>query len=308
MTFFTKEVKIALTAIAAGILLFFGINFFKGINLFKPSNSYTIQFADVTGLTVSSSVYANGYPIGTVRAINYDYKNGNRVFVEVEVDDEMRNPRSTHAELVAQMLGGVTMSHILGPNTADVITPSDTIYGYIHQGALEKMEAMVPVIEQLIPKLDSILDNVNRLTGDPALTATLHNTAALTADLRTATNHLDRLLTDDVPRITNRLDRVGANVETLSNNLANVDVAGTVQNVNTTLENANDFMHQLTDVASNLNTKMNSRDNSLGLLLTDRALYDNLNGTARSADSLLIDLKAHPKRYVHFSVFGKKDK
>lgn len=308
MKFFTKEVKIALTAIVAAALLFFIINFFKGINLFSPTNHYVVRFDNVAGLTVSAPVYANGYPVGTVRSISYDYASRDRVMVDVELDDEMRIPAGTHAELASQMLGGVTMSLILGPNPADVLSPGDTVEGGVHQGAIEKLEAMMPVIETMVPKIDSILTNINRLTGDPALATTLQNAAALTADLRTTTRQLNTLMENDVPQLTAHLNQIGANVETLSGNLAQVDVKGTVDNVNATLRDAQGFVQTMNSLTQNLDSKMRADDNSLGLLLSDRQLYDNLNSTVRSADSLLIDLRQHPKRYVHFSLFGRKDK
>lgn len=308
MKFFTKEVKIALTAIVAAALLFFIINFFKGINLFSPTNHYVVRFDNVAGLTVSAPVYANGYPVGTVRSISYDYASRDRVMVDVELDDEMRIPAGTRAELASQMLGGVTMSLILGPNPADVLSPGDTVEGGVHQGAIEKLEAMMPVIETMVPKIDSILTNINRLTGDPALAATLQNAAALTADLRTTTRQLNTLMENDIPQLTAHLNQIGANVETLSGNLAQVDVKGTVDNVNATLRDAQGFVQTMNSLTQNLDSKMRADDNSLGLLLSDRQLYDNLNSTVRSADSLLIDLRQHPKRYVHFSLFGRKDK
>ena len=308
MKFFTKEVKIALTAIVAAALLFFIINFFKGINLFSPTNHYVVRFDNVAGLTVSAPVYANGYPVGTVRSISYDYASRDRVMVDVELDDEMRIPAGTRAELASQMLGGVTMSLILGPNPADVLSPGDTVEGGVHQGAIEKLEAMMPVIETMVPKIDSILTNINRLTGDPALAATLQNAAALTADLRTTTRQLNTLMENDVPQLTAHLNKIGANVETLSGNLAQVDVKGTVDNVNATLRDAQGFVQTMNSLTQNLDSKMRADDNSLGLLLSDRQLYDNLNSTVCSADSLLIDLRQHPKRYVHFSLFGRKDK
>lgn len=308
MKFFTKEVKIALTAIVAAALLFFIINFFKGINLFSPTNHYVVRFDNVAGLTVSAPVYANGYPVGTVRSISYDYASRDRVMVDVELDDEMRIPAGTRAELASQMLGGVTMSLILGPNPADVLSPGDTVEGGVHQGAIEKLEAMMPVIETMVPKIDSILTNINRLAGDPALAATLQNAAALTADLRTTTRQLNTLMENDVPQLTAHLNQIGANVETLSGNLAQVDVKGTVDNVNATLRDAQGFVQTMNSLTQNLDSKMRADDNSLGLLLSDRQLYDNLNSTVRSADSLLIDLRQHPKRYVHFSLFGRKDK
>ena len=112
----TREIKIALTAVAAGVLLFVGINFLKGINVFESSNSYYVKFKDIKGLTVSNAVYANGYPVGIVREINYNYSDNNGVVVRIELDKNMSIPRGTTAELEVAMMGGVTMNLLLGQN------------------------------------------------------------------------------------------------------------------------------------------------------------------------------------------------
>lgn len=308
MKYFTKEVKIALMAIVAIALLFAGINFLKGINIFKSSNTYYVKFADISGLTVSNPVYANGYPVGIVRTIEYDYQRSTGAVVGIELDEAMRVPAETRAELESELMGGVKMNLRLGPNPTHNLAPGDTLQGGIYEGALNQLSAMVPTVEQLLPKLDSIMTNLNRLTGDPALAQTLHNAADITSELKTTATRLNGMMAHDVPQLTARLNRIGANVEQLTGKLAAVDVDATMASLNATLTNAQQMSEQLNSASATLNAKMGSRDNTLGLMLNDRALYDNLNSTVQSADQLLIDLKAHPKRYVHFSVFGKKDK
>lgn len=303
-----KEVKIALTATVALVLLFMGLNFLKGVNVFKPMNTYYVKFKDIAGLAVSNAVYANGYPVGIVRSIDYDYKRGENVVVCIELDDEMRVPKDTRAELEAELMGGVKMSLILGPNPTANIEQGDTITGGMHQGALNKLESMVPSLEQLLPKLDSILANVNQLTSDPALLQTLHNAAAITGNLKESSEALNRMMKNDIPQTLGHLNRAGANAEQFTDQLAAMDVQQTLNSVNATLESAHNLSNQLGSMATDLNTKLQSKDNTLGLFLNDRGVYDNLNSTMSSADSLLKDFKAHPKRYVHFSVFGKKDK
>ena len=299
--YFTKEIKIALTAIVAIVLLYYGISFLKGINLFKSSNTYQVEFADIVGLTVSSPVYANGYAVGIVRNIDYNYDNPGHVVVSVSLDKEMRIPEGSHAELVSSLMGGVTMNLILGANPLKHISTSDTIRGNIHMGVMDKVSELVPSVEKMLPKLDSILMSINQLLADPALKNSLHNVEGITSNLQHSTAQLNQLLDNDIPHLTNRLDRIGANVETLTGNLKGLDVAGTLARVNSTLDNVN-------HMTSTLDNRINSKDNSLGLLLNDRGVYDNLNNTVKSANELMVDLKAHPKRYVHFSVFGKKDK
>ncbi len=308
MNFFTKEVKIALTAIVAVVLMYFFINFFKGVNLFKSSNTYYVKFDDVCGLLEANQVFANGYAVGLVRSIDFDYAEGKGVLVAVELDKEMRLPVGTTADLEVEMLGGVKMNLRLGTNPLVALEPGDTISGGLYQGALAKMSAMVPQVEQLMPKLDSILSNLARLTGDPALTQTLHNLADMTGDLKTTTKSLNGLLANDVPQLTKRLNNISANLEKTTGQLANVDIDAIMGKVNATLENVNSLSKRMDNVALTLDNKMNSNTGTLGALLNDRALYNSLDSTVNSANALLMDLKANPKRYVHFSVFGKKQK
>lgn len=303
-----KEIKIALTAIVALVLLFIGLNFLKGINVFKSTNTYYVKFKDVAGLAVSNPVYANGYPVGIVRTINYDYQRGENVVVAIELDDDMRVPAQTRAELETELMGGVKMLLVLGPNPAKNIEQGDTIQGGMHLGAMDKLNDMIPTVEKMLPKLDSIMDNLNRLTGDPALAATLHNAQAITDNLKESSIQLNSMMRNDLPPMLANLKSASANANRLTANLAAIDVQTTINSVNATLTSAHNLANQLGDMSTSLDRKLKSKDNTLGLFLNDTNVYDNLNSTLRNADSLMIDLKAHPKRYVHFSVFGKKEK
>ena len=156
---------------------------------------------------------------------------------------------------------------------------------------------MIPQIEKMLPKLDSILTSVNQLLADQALTSTLHHVESLTANLDETSQQLNRMMKHELPELTGKLNRIGDNFVTISDNLKEIDYAAAMQKVDETLAN----VKRLTD-------QLNSKDNTVGLLLNDPALYNNLNATTANAASLLEDLKNHPKRYVHFSLFGKKDK
>ena len=304
----TNEVKIALTAIAAVALLFVGINFLKGINVFESSNSYYVKFKDIKGLAVSNLVYANGYPVGTVRDIDYNYGDNNGVVVRVELDENMRIPRNTHAELEVALMGGVTMNLVLGPNPTDNIAPHDTIDGGLYSGAMDKASALIPDVARMLPKLDSILTNLNRLSGDPALQKTLANAAEISENLKTTSAQLDRMMGREVPQMMGHLNRTAAHAEAFSGQLAQVDVKQTMAEVQGTLQSVNTMAGQMNSLLTDVNQKLNSPTNNLGAFLADRKLYDRLNSTVSHADSLMIDLKAHPKRYVHFSLFGRTSK
>lgn len=301
-----NEVKIAIAAIIGVGLLIFGINYLKGVNLLTASNTYYVKFHDAQQLAVGNQVYANGYSVGTIRDLQFNYTNNSEVIAAIELDDKLRLPKGTKAELVSPLMGGVVLNLILGPNPVDVLNPRDTIVGGPHLGALDKAGDLMPSVEAMLPKLDSILANVNALTGDAALQQTLANAAALTDNLVRTSQALDAIMANQVPATLN-------NVNTLTGNLAKIDVDGTVKNVNgtvttlnTTLTDAQKVMAELQTTLADVQRQLTSTNGTAGALLNDRELYDRLNRTVASADSLVTDLKANPKRYVHFSVFGKK--
>lgn len=303
-----KETKIALTAVVALILLFIGLNFLKGVNVFQSTNTYYVKFKDVAGLAVSNPVYANGYAVGIVRRIDFDYDKAENVLVTIELDDEMRVPEQTRAELESELMGGVKMSLVLGPNPTRHIALGDTIYGGMHQGVMDKMGRLIPVVETLLPKLDSVMSNINRLTGDSALVQILHQTSALATNLNESSAQLNRMMKNDIPQTLAHLKKTSAHAEHITGELAKIDMVAMTNSLNETLANANAFSKKLNHMTDDLNQKMNGKDNTLGLFLNDRGVYDNLNSTLENANELMKDLKLHPKRYVHFSVFGKKDK
>ncbi|MBQ8500878.1 MAG: MCE family protein [Bacteroides sp.] len=297
MKYLTKEVKIGIAGVVALFVLIYGINYLKGIYLFKPTSYFYVEFKNVNGLTKSSPVFADGYNVGIVRELYYDYTQPGKVVAEIDVDPELRIPKGSSAELVAEMLGGVKMNLLLANNPRERYQAGDTIPGALNNGIMEKAAQMVPQIEQMLPKLDSILVSLNVLLADPALPATLHNVQDMTASLATTSRQLEGLMKNDIPQLTGKLNTIGDNFVTISNNLATVDYAAAMRKIDATLA----------DVKS-VTEKLTRTDNTVGLLLNDPSFYNNLSTTAANAASLLEDLQAHPKRYVHFSLFGKKDK
>ncbi|MBQ0164906.1 MAG: MCE family protein [Bacteroidales bacterium] len=300
MKSWTKEIKIALTAIVAAICVFVGINFLKGINVFGSSRTYYVKFRDCAGLQVTNAVYANGFPVGIVRNINYNYSDNDGVVAEIELDSEMQLPAGTVAELEKGIMGGVTLNLMLGPNPCALLSLHDTIQGGPRQGALDLAGAMVPDIQRLLPKLDSILVNINALTANPALAASLANLQKISADLAQVTSNL--------PKTMAQVDGTVSNLNSMSGKFNEMDFQSTLNSVDSTLAATHALIGRFDQLSADIDSKLNSRDGTLGLLLNDTQLHDNLNRTVQSADSLVTDLKAHPKRYVHFSIFGKKDK
>lgn len=296
----TKEIKIALVAIVGILIMYFGINFLKGMNLFSTNNAYYMTFDDIQGLGASTPIYADGYKVGIVDGLEYDYKENGPIKVKVDIIKDLRIPQGSKAEIVKDLMGNLQVNLLLANDPRERVEPGGIIPGAVNGGMMDKAANLVPVVEKMLPKLDSILTSVNALLADPALAASLHNVETITSNLTVSTRELNTLmagLNKQVPGMIGKANGVLDNTNRLTANLASLDVQGTLNKVNQTLESA----HQFTE-------KLNSNQGSLGLLMNDTKLYDNLTSTMSHADSLVIDLKAHPKRYVHFSVFGRKDK
>jgi phospholipid/cholesterol/gamma-HCH transport system substrate-binding protein len=296
----TNEVKIAIVAVIGIIALFFGLNFLKGISFFNNEDDYYLSFSDISGMSTSSPIFADGYKVGTVKAIEYDYDHRRNTLVKIGVDKQLRIPKGSTAEISSDLMGNVRINLLLANNPRERVNPGGTIYGGKELGAMGKMGAMIPQVEKMLPKIDSILSSLNKLMADPAIAASLHNVQTVTGNLTVSTRELNTLmaqLNSQLPQMTGKANKVLDNTQVLTAKLAAVDVAKTMSEVDATLNNVNE-----------LTAKLNSNNGSLGLLMNDPSLYNNLNSTMKHADSLVVNLREHPKRYVHFSIFGKKDK
>lgn len=301
-----KEIKIALVAIVGIVTLFFGMNFLKGMSMFADKNAYYATFEDINGLTVSNPIFASGYQVGVVKGISFDYAKPGQIAVSFTIDDAMRLPVGTTAEIESDFMGNVKMNLVLPTNTQHLspstqyIAQGDTLQGGISQGLLGRAAQMIPQVEQMLPKLDSILTSLNTILADPSIANSLHHVETVTADLTTSTRQLNTLmagLNRQIPSLMTKADGVLDNTQTLTSHLAEVDVEATMAKVDQTIAQV-----------EALTNKLNQPDGTLGLLMNDATLYRRLNTTMQSAEELLTDVREHPKRYINVSVFGKKAK
>lgn len=300
-----NEVKIAIVAILGIIILFFGMQFLKGSSLFSTDTIYNIKFDNISGLSTSSPIYSNGFKVGSVKGIEYDYKNNKDIIVKVAIDKNMTIPQGTRAEINSDMLGNVRVNLLLGSSTA-ALKPGGVINGGKSAGMMEQVAKLVPPIQAMMPKLDSIMTNLNMLTADPALKSSLHNVNRLTASLVVSSAQLNLLLSKvskDIPGMTGKtnllLDNAGGTMKSAHLLVNNINQKIDSIHVTQSMAKLEQTLHNVQE----LTRKLNEDEGTLGMLMNDKQLYLNLTKTIGDLDSLMIDLKAHPKRYVHFSVF-----
>ena len=295
----SREIRIGLIVIAAIGLLFFGLNYLKGINIFSPTNYYIAIYKNVDGLVPSNAVYIKGYKVGQVDKITYDFSRDSSFMVYMSINKDLKLPKGTHAELADEgLVGGKQINLVLAPASNVYYHSGDIVESSVPVTLMETLKTgVVPNLEKIVPKLDSLVTNLNKVASDPAVGKSLASIQRTTANLDETSAQLKSMMHKDVPQIMTKVNKMADNFEAVSGNLRNIDFAATMASVNQTLVNL-----------ATATGKLNSKEGSLGLLLNDKTLYVNLSNMTGSANDLMVDLKAHPKRYVHFSVFGGKDK
>ena len=300
MKLITKNVKIGLTVLAGLALLYWGVNYLKGINLLTPANYFYTEVADADGLIEATPVSVNGYQVGQVREIKYDYAKNN-ITIMLMMDKELKVPEGSTLSIVNGLLGGASLVLNLGDG-APLATGSHIPITSV-PGLMDKVsDNVLPMVGEMLPKVDSIMSNVNTLTGDPALAAALMRLDGITRQLQASAQQLTTLMSGlnrSVPGVMNNVDGItgnltgaAGNIQQLSTTLNQLPLDSTVNALNTTLANLQALSEQLND-----------KNSSLGKIISDRQLYDNANHAIASLDSLLIDIKANPKRYINVKVF-----
>ena len=290
---FSKEATIGVVSIISLVLLYIGVNYLKGINLFRPANHYYVACSNVKDVTISSPVFVEGFKVGLVRSISYDYSTTGKILVEISLEESMRINKGSYISLEKTLLSGGELHIHLNKYVDEYLKSGDTIEGRSPEDMMASVqEKMLPQIIDLLPKLDSILYSLQILVSHPALSQSLDHIEKTTASLEISSRRLIDLLGNDFTVIASNLKTTTFNFAALSEEMKNLNLKGSIQSLNLTIDN----LGQTT-------MKLNAKDNSLGLLLNDTLLYNNLNETVVNASNLLIDLKQNPKRYVRFSLF-----
>ncbi len=297
---FSREVKIGASMLVALLALVFGINYLKGVNIFKAANYYYASYTNVAGLAQSAPVTLNGYKVGLVRDVAYEYDNPGHVRVELSLDRQLRLPEGTAAAIVTDMLGTSTIELRMGtsPNYIEVGQKLQAIEG---SGLMDKVSTeLMPTIIQIAPHIDSLVVALTAIAADPALQSSVKRLDVIMANLEKSTTQLDRAM-GAMPSIMNNANATMANVKEISANISQVSQALAVLSDDLKKMPLDSTLTHLNNITANLDEateKLNSSNSSLGLLLNDPGLYNNINNSAAHIDSILIDLKKQPKRYI----------
>ena len=302
-----REIKVGILAAVCLFLLFFGFNFLKGVNIFSPTNSFHGVYAHLHGLEEQAAVYIRGHKVGQVDAIHYDYTRDSAFTIDISINRDIVLPQGTQMALVSDgLLGGMAVELQLpshSPLGTEGASLSEAAQSNIQKGSFLPTTYVPGLMEslqgELLAHLDSAIQDVDQtILGVDSLVAglrgqvegnhiknTLANVDRVSGDLSSVSHDLKGMMNNQVPRIVNNADTAIANLNTVVADIKDANLKGTVAKVDDAVDNINTVVSQVKS-----------------------PILQHIDATIVSADSLLTDIKAHPKRYVHFSVFGRKDK
>lgn len=288
-----KEIIIGSCVILALAVLYFGIEYLKGVNLFKPANYYSAMYTDVAGLQKSAPVTLNGLKVGQVSSIGYEYKNPGHVLVEMSLDKELRIPRGSKAVIEQDLLGTATV--VLHMSDATEYQPvGSRLEGETATGLMGTVsQQLMPSVSAIFPKIDTLLTSVNALAANPALAASVTRLDAITLNIDRTIRQLNAAVAT-LPATASNINTVSANLTTMTDDLS--QFTGKINAI--PVDSLADNLTTLSANLRQLSTELNNPNSTLGALTHDRELYNNLNAAAASLDSLLIDVKRNPKRYI----------
>lgn len=297
-----REIKVGILAAVCIFLLFFGLNFLKGVNIFSPTNSYHGVFYNLHGLEEQAAVYIRGHKVGQVDKIHYDFTRDSAFTIDISIAKDVALPQGTQMALISDgMLGGMAIELQMASSEEtdhSVIAHGTFLPTTYVPGLVESLQGELLVhVDEAIQGIDSLVAQLRGQVDGDHLKNTLHNVDRISGDLTGVSANLKHLMNKQVPGIVNNADTAIANLNTIVADLKQADLAATVARVDTAV-----------DGVTALIADVRSPEGTIGQLLYNKSLYNHIDATVVSADSLLVDLKAHPKRYVHFSLFGKKEK
>lgn len=304
----SREVKTGILVLLGIILLYYGFNYLKGRDLFNSSLTFYTEYENVEGLVPSTPVTINGLSVGKVTSIDFKGDGSGKLKIKFLVDSEFEFSKNSSAELYETgLIGGKAIAIVPAFDGAEKAKNNDILKGSIKAGLSELVnQRLTPLqekIEVMMVGADDLLANLNDVFDDKTkanLRASIAGLNDVMINFKTTSNSLNTLLVNNEEKLSNTLsnvDNISSNLSKTSEQLANSNLDETIKSLETTIQNFN-----------SISNKIKNGEGSIGKLMEDDGLYNNLEGASLQLEQLLEDMKLNPKRYVHFSLFGKKPK
>lgn len=301
-----KELKVGILAIVAVALLIFGYNFLKGNNLFNSSRVFYAVYDNVEGLSPSAPVTINGFQVGTVTSI--DFINSGQLLVTLNVNNDFQFSKKSVAQIYGGgLIGGKSMQIELDEDYEQLAKSGDTLQSSVEEGLIELVnEKLTPLKDKIsgaVVEVDTLLKSINYILDKDTrnnLRGSIENLNETLASLNSSSSKIENILDNNTEQINTSIDKFSEtsnSLSVLSDSLSKIEFNRIVQSADETLLNLNE-----------ISNKLNDGQGSLGKLLNDEQMYQNMENATKEMEELMRDIKLNPKRYVHFSVFGKKNK
>ena len=284
----------------------FSYNYLKGINLFEKTRTFKIVYTKVDGLSPSNPVTLNGYKIGKVQKINFNPNDTKELIVDVVIENDVKFSKTSKAELYETgLIGGKAIAIIPDYDNNVIAKSGDYLIGVVKPGLTDLVNQIMPQIqlqlEAVMQKAEIVLSNVNSLFDEKtkeSLKSSIDEFGSLTNSLSETSANINDFIKDNSPNLTttiNNLNETSLKIKDISSSMSEVDLNLILTNLDSTISNLNKITH-----------KLNQGEGTIGKLLYDDVLFKNLDDATKNLEELIEDIKLNPKRYVHFSIFGKK--
>ena len=284
----------------------FSYNYLKGINLFEKTRTFKVVYSKVDGLASSNPVTLNGYTIGKVQKINFNPNNTKELIVDIVIENDVQFSKSSKAELYETgLIGGKAIAIIPDYDNNIMANSGDYLVGIVKPGLTDLVNQIMPQIqlqlEEVMQNAKVVLSNINTLFDEEtkeSLKSSIDQFSSLTNSLSETSENINNLIKDNSTSIASTVDnlnKTSIKMNEISTSISEVNLNLILTNLDSTVSNLN-----------NLTNQMSKGEGTMGRLIYDAKLFENLDNATKNLEVLIEDIKSNPKRYVHFSIFGKK--
>ena len=284
----------------------FSYNYLKGINLFEKTRTFKVVYSKVDGLASSNPVTLNGYTIGKVQKINFNANNTKELIVDIVIENDVKFSKSSKAELYETgLIGGKAIAIIPDYDNNIMANSGDYLVGTVKPGLTDLVNQIMPQIqlqlEEVMQNAKVVLSNINTLFDEEtkeSLKSSIDQFSSLTNSLSETSENINNLIKDNSTSIASTVDnlnKTSIKMNEISTSISEVNLNLILTNLDSTVSNLN-----------NLTNQMSKGEGTMGRLIYDAKLFENLDNATKNLEVLIEDIKSNPKRYVHFSIFGKK--